>query len=132
MSHAKGEWRNWATRFREDCRQRELSLANVAERLDMAESTIRSWTNGTREINLSDFFRLCAAAGVDPRIVLFGSEQPEQKVNPSNGKLDILERAWQVASPVWKEQLLGTAEAILKDREAPKTGRSKSSSTHRR
>lgn len=132
MAHANRDWRNWATKFREECRRRELSLAQVAERLDMAESTVRSWTNGTREINLSDFFRLCAVAEIDPQGVLFPVAHNGQKVNSNNEKLDILTRAWQEASPIWREQLLGTAEAILESREVQKSGRSKSSSPHRR
>lgn len=132
MPHAtRGEWRSWATRFREECRRRELSLGQVAERLDVAESTVRSWTNGNREINLGDFFRLCAAAEIDPQRLLF-TEQNGQKVNPPNEKLDILARAWQEATPVWREQLLGTAEAILKDREISQVRRARSPSSQRR
>lgn len=40
--------------------------------MDMAESTLRSWTNNTRDINLKDFFALCDAADLDPVQVLFG------------------------------------------------------------
>jgi transcriptional regulator with XRE-family HTH domain len=65
-------WKSWGRRFRIQIKEKGKNLAKVAERMDLAESTIRSWTNGTREINLSDFFRLCEAGGVDPAHVLFG------------------------------------------------------------
>ncbi len=130
MPHANREWREWAKRFREECERRELSLAKIAERMDKAESTVRSWTNGNRAINLTDFFRLCAAAEIDPQSILFATGGQE-KVNPPNEKLDILAKAWQAATPVWREQLLGTAEAILKDREAIQSGEPRSSSSHR-
>ncbi len=122
MAHSNKEWKGWGPRFRAECRKNQITLAIVAGRLDQAESTVRSWTNGNREINLSDFFRLCAAAEIEPRLVLFTPEIGE-KVNDANEKTDILARAWQEASPVWREQLLGTAEAILKSRDQTTGGR---------
>lgn len=44
----------------------------IAEVMGLAESTLRSWTNGTRDINLKDFFALCDAARIDPAHALFG------------------------------------------------------------
>lgn len=69
MSH---RWQNWGKRFKEMAQDNGHSLASLADPMDRAESTLRSWTNGTREINLSEFFELCAAAGVNPSQVLFG------------------------------------------------------------
>ena len=65
-------WRAWGKRFRVQAKEKGKTLAQVGERMDLAESTIRSWTNGHREINLTDFFRLCEAAEVDAAHVLFG------------------------------------------------------------
>ena len=65
-------WKAWGKRFRIQAKEKGRSLAQVAERTDWQEVTLRSWTNGTREINLSDFFRLCEAAEVDAAHVLFG------------------------------------------------------------
>lgn len=48
------------------------SLASLAETLGRSESGLRSWTNGTREINLSEFFELCQVADVNPSQALFG------------------------------------------------------------
>jgi len=38
----------------------------------LAESTLRSWTNGNRQVNLADFMTLCVKAGADPALILFG------------------------------------------------------------
>lgn len=72
MTSDDDPWRDWSTRYRAEIRKKHSSLAKVAEKLGMAESTLRSWTNGNREVNLSDFFAMCRAGGVDPAVVLFG------------------------------------------------------------
>lgn len=79
MSEKVHEWSGWGRRFRAQIKEKDLSLAAVAAKMippdsdePLAESTLRSWTNGTRNINLSDVFWLCEVAGVDPAIVLFG------------------------------------------------------------
>jgi transcriptional regulator with XRE-family HTH domain len=72
MSKPDDPWRDWAARYRAEIKRRHKNLAKVAEALDVAESTVRSWTNGTREPNLSDFFAICRAGEVDPAMVLFG------------------------------------------------------------
>lgn len=63
----------WRKRLRDGFRVKELTLAQVAERMELAESTLRSWTNGNREPNLDDFFRLCAVTELDPQETLFGT-----------------------------------------------------------
>lgn len=68
-------------------KEKKLSLAGVSEKMGMAESTLRSWTNGTREINLSDFFKLCAAAQLNPAQVLFGSVPLDPETRRSLGEL---------------------------------------------
>lgn len=70
--HSTETWTGWAQRFRQHCSRHGLKLKDVADRLGKAESTVRSWTNGTREVNLTEFFALCAAAQADPATVLFG------------------------------------------------------------
>jgi transcriptional regulator with XRE-family HTH domain len=64
-------WKEWGTRFRLAIADKELNLATLAERCGKAESTVRSWVNGTRDLNLKDFFLLCEKADLDPRLVLF-------------------------------------------------------------
>jgi transcriptional regulator with XRE-family HTH domain len=53
-------------------RESRLSTRLLAERLGMSESALRSWLNGNREVNVTDFFRLCDVAKADPRRILFG------------------------------------------------------------
>lgn len=65
-------WKGWAGRLRAHCKHYGFGLAQVAERMGRAESTVRSWTNGTRDMNLSEFFVLCDAARADPAAMLFG------------------------------------------------------------
>lgn len=66
------EWKLWGPRFRVHMREKRLSTRVLAERLRMSESALRSWLNGNREVNVTDFFRLCDVAKADPRRILFG------------------------------------------------------------
>lgn len=50
---------------------RDKKLLDAAVSVGRKEVTVRSWTNGTRDINLEDFFHLCKKTGLDPAIVLF-------------------------------------------------------------
>ena len=38
--------------------------------MDMTEGGIRHWRNGTRDIKLDEFLRLCKAAQADPLVIL--------------------------------------------------------------
>jgi transcriptional regulator with XRE-family HTH domain len=66
------EWKLWGPRFRAHMRENRLSTRVLAKRLRMSESALRSWLNGNREVNVTDFFRLCDVANADPRRILFG------------------------------------------------------------
>ena len=101
---------NWGRRFRNALKAKQMTLAEVAEKLDQATSTVRSWTNSNRNIKLHDFFRLCAAAGLDPAVVLFSNQGDHQEF------LTIGE-AWRQADQTGREALLLTAEGILGRRE---------------
>lgn len=72
MAQTMRAWLDWGNRFRTQIKEKSRTLAQVAEKMNRAESTLRSWTNGTREINLLEFFQLCEAAEVDAAAVLFG------------------------------------------------------------
>jgi len=84
----------WGRRFREYVTDKETTLADVAERIGRAESTIRSWTNGTRDINLKEFFELCDAAGLDPASVLFAGKVDAKflEIGDAWSKADEMER----------------------------------------
>lgn len=68
-------WQAWGARFREAAKEKGKTFPQIGRAMKpaRADSTIRSWTNGTRKINLIEFFELCRAADVDPAVVLFGS-----------------------------------------------------------
>ena len=105
----------WGSRFRYHVKQRESSLAKVAEKMGLAESTVRSWTNGTRDINLSDFLRLCDAAEIDPAVILFAGKVDD--------KFLLIGDAWVKTDEVGRAILEGSAEAALnRVRKARKTG----------
>lgn len=74
-------WIDWGTRLRAHMKEKRLRAVVVADALKMSESALRSWINGNRELNLHDFFRLCAAVKADPSQILFGrpSFSPEQR-----------------------------------------------------
>lgn len=101
-------WQDWGTRFRHACRDKPtpLTTKDVADRLGMAESSVRSWLNGTREINLSDFFRLCDAVGIDPATVLFSGQ-----IDPA---FSLVQRAWDRAGREGKALLSIAAETALR------------------
>lgn len=78
MVKPKDAWKSWGLRFRNQLKDRGKNLAYVAEKMtdkngdQMSESAVRSWTNGTRKINLEDFFRACEVAELNPAVILFG------------------------------------------------------------
>jgi transcriptional regulator with XRE-family HTH domain len=61
----------WRQRVRAALKAKQLSLAMVAERMELSEPTIRHWMNGTREPNFSDLLRLFAVCDLDPQATLF-------------------------------------------------------------
>lgn len=86
-------WKSWGQRIRVHMREKKLRPVNVAASLEMSDSALRSWLNGTRQINLSDFFRLCDVVKADPRQMLFGSPglSPEQRQALGEAVANLLE-----------------------------------------
>lgn len=86
-------WLDWGRRFRIHCREHGIRMAALAETLGRTEAGLRHWTNGTREINLSEFFKLCKAASADPSAILFGRllMSEEQRKHLGELALSILE-----------------------------------------
>lgn len=78
MKQNVDSWKYWGRRLRVHLKENGENLAKLAERMvdddgkQMAESSLRSWTNGTRKVNLEDFFELCTQAKADPVQILFG------------------------------------------------------------
>lgn len=109
---------DWGPRFRAHLKAKGKTLAQVAEAIGRAESTVRSWTNGTREINLGEFIDLCKAAGLDAALVLF------------TGRVDAkfleIGEAWRDADEREREAFLIVAEGI---RAKYATARAETSST---
>jgi hypothetical protein len=73
-------WESWGRRLRQHVKDHEIKWEDVASELGVAESTIRSWLNGTREINLSDFVRLCKAAKADASQILFADAPTSETI----------------------------------------------------
>jgi transcriptional regulator with XRE-family HTH domain len=65
-----GEWRQ---RFKDFMREAQVTQDYLAEKMDVSQGTIAHWLKGRREINLSDFLRLCEWAGADAQRILFGA-----------------------------------------------------------
>lgn len=78
-------WATWGTRYREMAKEsgKTPEAVGAAMQPPRAESTIRSWTNGTRQINLTEFFELCRAAELDPAMVLFGGPVMTEELRKS-------------------------------------------------
>lgn len=99
----------WGPRFRYAIKSRGLTVADVAEKIGRAESSVRSWLNGNREINLSEFVELCASARLEPAAVLTDE-------NEGHEFLDIA-LAWRKSKgkPLQRELLRMAAKGILAD-----------------
>jgi transcriptional regulator with XRE-family HTH domain len=65
-------WEGWGERLRRHKKAKGLKWGDIADKLQMSEVGIRKWINGDNDINLVDFFRLCAAMDADPIQILFG------------------------------------------------------------
>ena len=104
---------DWGRRFREGSKRKGLNLRQIAERMDLAESTVRSWTNGNRDINLTDFLKLCEAAGLDPAVTLFAGRTDE--------KFLLVGEAWGKADPTQRGVLWTAAKGILAEYNASRT-----------
>lgn len=106
-------YKGWGERLRRHHKARGLSARQIAERAGQAESTIRSWINGSRQISLDDFMRLCIAAEADPAEILF-----EVSYLRSTGKPDIeirrLYEAWHNADERGKELLTFVSNQVLR------------------
>lgn len=109
----KAIWRDWGARFRKHCRDKKINNVFLADKLEMSESGVRSWVNGNREINLSDFFRLCTAASVEPSQILFG-------INEDN--FIAISLAWEQADEQGKQLLRIAAEAVKRKDESKQRG----------
>jgi hypothetical protein len=55
-------WESWGSRMRAHIKRRGLKWNQIAELMEM---------NGTRSINLREFFQLCTVVDADPAIILF-------------------------------------------------------------
>jgi transcriptional regulator with XRE-family HTH domain len=67
-------WESWGSRMRAHIKRRGLKWNQIAELMEMngtSGSGIRHWLNGTRSINLREFFQLCTVVDADPAIILF-------------------------------------------------------------
>lgn len=65
--------REWGERYRRHLKANGLKLSKIAEQMDLAEVTLRSFTNGVRVPDLNEFMTMCQLAQADPSTILFGS-----------------------------------------------------------
>lgn len=109
----KKAWESWGRRFKEMAKDNGHTLASLAETLELTEAALRHWTNGTREINLSDFFALCEAAKVDPSQALFGAITMDPETQRQLGEIAkrVLE-ADPAASPDYEKMTKGLRKKI--------------------
>jgi transcriptional regulator with XRE-family HTH domain len=99
----------WGPRFRYALKAKGLTVADVAEKIGRAESSVRSWLNGNREINLSEFIELCASARLEPAAVLSDDSEGHDFIN--------IALAWRKSKgkQLQRELLLMAAKGILSD-----------------
>ena len=111
----------WGPRFRQMARDKGLNLAKLGEAMGLSEGALRHWTNGTREVNLTDFVKLCDAADLDPAIILFAGRTDEKFLKVGE--------AWSKADPIQRDVLWTAAKGILADYNAAIGRRSKGSNS---
>lgn len=70
----KYAWEGWGGRFKKAAAANNWTIKRLAGRKDAVakEAALRHYSNGTRDIKLRDFFKLCEQAEVDPHDILFG------------------------------------------------------------
>ena len=104
MATKENDWRVWGTRLRVHMKEHRIRPVTLAAKFGISEPAMRSWINGNRQINLSDFFTLCVAAKADPRQILFGGMglSLEQKQALGQAVVSILE-ADTAAAPGYPE-----------------------------
>lgn len=78
----------WGVRLRDHLTENGETLANLAKKMrnpktgdERVDVTLRSWVNGNRQINLSEFIELCLQARADPAFILFGRPLMREDVN---------------------------------------------------
>ena len=118
----KHTWKQWGARFRQAIADKPIPVrqAVVAERLGVADSTLRSWLNGSRDINLVDFFRICAAGDVDPRQILF---EGQESTEPEEGNTPVtMSDAYRHTDEVGRSLIdIAVAEALQRGQRAKRT-----------
>lgn len=68
-------------------RKNHLSQEALGEAMGVSQGAVGHWLRGFREINLSDFWHLCAAAGADPREILFGETSAQAALDTLRDKV---------------------------------------------
>lgn len=93
----------WAGRLRDHLEENGQTLANLAQKIhnpktgdERAEVTLRSWLNGNRQINLTEFLELCLQAAADPAYILFGRPLMREDVTD---QLNALVKTFGAADP---------------------------------
>lgn len=74
------DWQGWGKRLKAHMKTAGVTQDALAEKMDVTQGAIAHWLSGRREINLNDYFKLCALAAADPRAVLFGETIPSTSV----------------------------------------------------
>lgn len=130
-------WRRWPERLKLHVKEKGLQWSQIAADMNVTEGTVRHWRKGVRDINLKDFFQLCAVAQADAYLVLFGRPffSPEQTKKltenlnalfsdpSSHPEYRKFSSDLKRATPTLRE-----ARATYKNARAPKTKRGSSSS----
>lgn len=65
-------WKGWPARFKAHYRKHHMRASDVAEKLAITEAALRHRLNGTRQVDLAEFFAMCAAVEANPLEILFG------------------------------------------------------------
>lgn len=102
----------WGTRFRALAKAKGWDLAKIAEAMERSESGVRSWTNGSRDINLAEFLQMCKVVGLDPAVVLFTGAVDDEFL--------LVGEAWAAATAMQRGAFVTVAKGVLAERDSAK------------
>lgn len=113
------DWTLWGRRLKTHLKEKGENLASLAEKMTLSEATLRSWTNGTRRINLVDFMNACRLAKADPAQILFGKPVLSDDLKKQLGELAVTVLEADPASNPDYETMIAKMKKSAKKRQIP-------------
>jgi transcriptional regulator with XRE-family HTH domain len=117
----------WGKRLKAWTRTAQITQDYLAGKMDVTQGTVANWLSGRREINLSDFFKLCEFAGVDAQYILFGTVPVETPATAALNRVleQFPELQSKIVKPAAKNDAVAAALGPLPPRRVKRAARKK-------